>query len=48
MAETLSYDNSSDSEVLTEEGSNEAPVEVSDTMAQYLTAIGKDAKRSKK
>ena len=35
-------------EVLTEEGSNEAPVEVSDTMAQYLTAIGKDAKRSKK
>ena len=35
-------------EVLTEEGSNEAPIEVSDTMAQYLTAIGKDAKRSKK
>ena len=35
-------------EVLTEEGSNEAPVEVSDTMAKYLTAIGKDAKRSKK
>ena len=35
-------------EVLTEEGSNEAPVEVSNTMAQYLTAIGKDAKRSKK
>ena len=35
-------------EVLTEEGSNEAPVEVSSTMAQYLTAIGKDAKRSKK
>ena len=35
-------------EVLTEEGSNEAPVEVSNTMAQYLTAIGKDAKRAKK
>jgi hypothetical protein len=34
-------------EVLTEEGSNEMPVETSDTMAQYLSAIGKDAKRSK-
>ena len=34
--------------VLTEEGSTETPVETSGTMAQYMSAIGKDAKRSKK
>ena len=34
-------------EVLTEEGSNDMPDETSDTMSKYLTAIGKDAKRSK-
>ncbi len=35
-------------QVLTEEGSTETPVESSGTMAQYLSAIGKDAKRDKK
>ena len=34
--------------VLTEEGSTETPVETSGTMAQYMSAIGKDVKRSKK
>ena len=35
-------------EVLTEEGSTDTPVETSGTMAQYMSAIGKDAKRDKK
>ena len=35
-------------EVLTEEGSTDTPVETSGTMAQYMKAIGKDAKRDKK
>ena len=34
--------------VLTEEGQSETPVETSGTMAQYMSAIGKDVKRSKK
>ena len=34
--------------VLTEEGQSETPVETSGTMAQYMSAIGKDAKRDKK
>ena len=35
-------------EVLTEEGTTETPVDFSDTMSKYMTAIGKDAKRDKK
>ena len=35
-------------QVLTEEGSTDTPVETSGTMAQYMKAIGKDAKRDKK
>ena len=35
-------------QVLTEEGSTDTPVETSGTMAQYMSAIGKDAKRDKK
>jgi len=34
-------------QVLTEEGSTETSVETSGTMAKYMTAIGKDAKRDK-
>ena len=34
--------------VLTEEGQSETPVETSGTMAQYMSAIGKDVNRSKK
>ena len=34
--------------VLNEEGQSETPVETSGTMAQYMSAIGKDVKRSKK
>ena len=35
-------------QVLTEEGSTETPVDTSGSMAQYMSAIGKDAKRDKK
>ena len=35
-------------QVLTEEGSTETPVETSGSMAKYMSAIGKDAKRDKK
>ena len=35
-------------EVLTEEGTTETPVDFSDAMSKYMTAIGKDAKRDKK
>ena len=35
-------------EMITEEGSEEQPEEVSDTMAKYMTAIKKDNSRDKK
>ena len=38
----------SQDEMLTEEGSEEQPEEVSDTMAKYMTAIKKDNSRAKK